>query len=351
MRRTLVSLCTLACLSLSCGGGSDAPRCVPGEVQRCPCAGATESTQTCASDGTFGACECGVGGEDAGDGAEDGGAAVDAGTGPGDAGALTDAGSPADGAPADGSIAQDAATDGGGVGTGCESFRVRFDARRDRATVSSRIAVRVRGPMGADVGTIDFPTGEYMPYEFALPRDAMLADDHYLDVSVTNGSVQSLVIERGGAAYEHVDGVLSDGSAGSFTHHIRLYVPTECQPSLAIATEAETPIDVTVARSLRVAPAAGESVYVWARLSGCTVRGTAERDGRILVDFIPDGASFDHSTRGMRELQRNPFDVDVVFEDVRIGDGPGTLWFTSAVSDPTSPFRYDCTVQLRTQYR
>src|SRR5262245_6909871 len=35
-----------------------APRCVPGRVEVCPCAGGGSGTQTCAGDGTFGACEC-----------------------------------------------------------------------------------------------------------------------------------------------------------------------------------------------------------------------------------------------------------------------------------------------------
>lgn len=59
MVRSLAFVAVL--MSVGCGRRGEQPAaCVPGAVVTCPCAGAPVGSQTCQSNGTFGACACPV---------------------------------------------------------------------------------------------------------------------------------------------------------------------------------------------------------------------------------------------------------------------------------------------------
>lgn len=95
---------TFLLLASACDNGSTG--CTSGETQACTC-GSLSGTQTCGSDGTFGACMCT--GTDAG--MPDGGTSADAGT--------PDASTADGGSPSDGGDSPDAAVDGG-TSTNCD---------------------------------------------------------------------------------------------------------------------------------------------------------------------------------------------------------------------------------------
>lgn len=111
--RTFVStraLALAAILTVS-AGCSDAPSCVAGRVETCPCSGGASGIQTCQADGTFGSCVCdGVDGGTTDSGVADAGidAAVTEDAGASDSGASLDA-------TTDDASASDAAVADGGV--------------------------------------------------------------------------------------------------------------------------------------------------------------------------------------------------------------------------------------------
>lgn len=101
-------LALLSCSSPGAGSDAGVARCVPGKVEACPCPGAGTSTQTCAADGTWLACACGITGFDGNSPGADGGA--DGGGGAG--GDLSDA----DAAGLDAASVADAAGDAAASG-------------------------------------------------------------------------------------------------------------------------------------------------------------------------------------------------------------------------------------------
>src|SRR5690348_13951895 len=60
-RRILLFLVSLGCLAMAeaCGGGgSNVPKCTPGQSIACVGPGSCQGNQVCAANGTYGACSC-----------------------------------------------------------------------------------------------------------------------------------------------------------------------------------------------------------------------------------------------------------------------------------------------------